>query len=663
MAGHKSPLRDRLLSNSPDPIKSSILRESGMGWNSPPSIQGSISSGSSGSITSPLRIAKRDSPARALPQRRSSSSYKHVRNNNLVSKSPFKSQIPTPLSTPSRHTPITFPSPRNVSGEKRPRPSSMHEQAENENERPFSLKRERRQSKGFQGLIQKEPVTKSPFKQRTPSAEEQPPLPPLPVPRVSIPSFVSTPKPSSLNSTVPSPAPATASPARSSLVSRRMHGPRISGSGRRERRKTVTFDERCDVVEFDKDEETDEDMYSAEEGEELHEPHSEYESHQDDDPFYQGQSLEQEDMPVHESSYEREEDSSYESIQLSDVGADSQSGPSLLSMALDPDASISGLVDEMFFSGTNNAASPTPPLQCPDETTAHTLPGTSLSNDIPTDMEATDGVAFERPALAERFLYHQHRQSQSPHSPHLSPEQRPIHASNPQSPPHPMSHQSVISDGYPLTFNLPTHASPQGPPATPPRRLPVPSPAETNARQLATISENSGRSPEAVNTPPYSQQSIPPVAFNAGHRVTPPLGRSTHIERVLRARSEENSINVDMLPGTPSPNKGARRSGTGVGPSESEGWIPRFGLDTGAGRLPLSCILYKYLIFLPADVAPHQPDTTPTDDPFAIHKASPSTLYEGDSNDSLDPANLSIGGSEVGVNSLVIEVCLSCIFF
>jgi hypothetical protein len=45
------------------------------------------------------------------------------------------------------------------------------------------------------------------------------------------------------------------SPGRSSLVSKRLHGPRPSGGGRRERRKTVGFDERCDVVEFDCEEE------------------------------------------------------------------------------------------------------------------------------------------------------------------------------------------------------------------------------------------------------------------------------------------------------------------------------------------------------------------------------------------------------------------------
>ena len=293
------PLRDRLLSNTSDPIKSSILRESGHGWNPSPTPSPPAS-------TSPLRIAKRDTPS-ALA-RRSSSSYKHVRNNHLVSNSPFKSLIPTSSAAP-------FPSvTRRVSGEKRPRPSSMSEQAENE--RPFASKRERRQSKTFQNLMEKEPVTKSPFKVASSNDEqESPQLPPRQIPggplaRGPIPTFpvlaVEEPNPGdsflsggrlspSSDSSHPAPVsaesntsdtqtqetPAQPTPTRSSLVSRRMHGPRSSGSvrdsfgRRRSRRKTVTFDERCDVVEFEP--EDDEESGLEEDDEELgffEDPHS-----------------------------------------------------------------------------------------------------------------------------------------------------------------------------------------------------------------------------------------------------------------------------------------------------------------------------------------------------------------------------------------------------
>ena len=239
-----------------------------MGWNSQSSR--SLSSSSSGSITSPLRISTRDSPG--CPRgpaiaRHSSSSYKHVHNNNLVSKSPFESQIPTPSTSSNRLIPISItfptlsPTPR-VSGEKRPRPSSLYEQTEDENERPFALKRERRQSKGFRGLNEEEPVTKSPseLRQRT-STDTRPSSSPIPVPLTRTPLAFFTPSTTSIQSPASHPPPAISpgpSPGRSSLVSKRVHGPHPSGGGNRERRKAVGFDERCDVVEFDPEEETDE---------------------------------------------------------------------------------------------------------------------------------------------------------------------------------------------------------------------------------------------------------------------------------------------------------------------------------------------------------------------------------------------------------------------
>ncbi|KAJ3836793.1 hypothetical protein EV361DRAFT_783772, partial [Lentinula raphanica] len=227
---------------APDLIKFSFLRDSNMGWNSPPTSSDNTAS----STTSPLRRSKRESsptlrPTQADLARRSSSSYKHMRNNNLVSKSPFKSQIPTP-STPCRQPALPVSSPTcRVSGEKRPRLPSMHDEAETENDRLFALKRERKQSKTFQGLIEKEPVTKSPFRQTRAFANSenlsQRKLYPPPVP----------PPPSRI------PTHSGASPVRPSLVTKQMHGPRLSGT-KRERRKTVTFHENCEVVEFSRDE-------------------------------------------------------------------------------------------------------------------------------------------------------------------------------------------------------------------------------------------------------------------------------------------------------------------------------------------------------------------------------------------------------------------------
>ncbi|KAK0195629.1 hypothetical protein F5146DRAFT_1133089 [Armillaria mellea] len=367
MNGHKaSPLRDKLLSNSPDPVKSSILRESGMGWSPSDATNGN------GTKTSPLRFSKRENPVRPpMPDlaRRSSSSYRHLRNNNLVSKSPFKSQIPTP-STPSRSAPEASSSPRRVSGEKRPRPTSMHDQSETENERPFALKRERRQSKTFQGLINKEPVKKSPFLHT--SSPEEPATSEYqsePVVLQPPPTYPASP------SRIPVPLPSGASPARSSLVSRRLHGPRLSG--RRERRKTVTFDERCDVVEFDCEEEDISDDalgsdYSDHEGFE-----GDYDGAGDVDPFFQGMN--------NTGEADEQPDDSYESIEICDSGQ---------KLELDPDTSITGLVDAMFGSRQTS----TPPRH---------------GADIPTDLDTEDGVPLGRSHHVERAIHH-HQEATPP---------------------------------------------------------------------------------------------------------------------------------------------------------------------------------------------------------------------------------------------------------
>ena len=154
-----------------------------------------------------------------------------MRENKLVSKSPFRLMRPQTHMVPASPT-------RRVSGEKRPRPDSMHAQAENEKRLGFK----RRQSRAFQVLSQKEPVTKSPFRRPVEPSDDEA-LPPPPPPKMR-------PKSSLPPSNIPVP-----SPVRGVLSNpRRMHGPRIAGERQHHRRKTVTFDERCDVVEFERDE-------------------------------------------------------------------------------------------------------------------------------------------------------------------------------------------------------------------------------------------------------------------------------------------------------------------------------------------------------------------------------------------------------------------------
>ena len=208
----------------------------------------------------PLRIAKRDTPQRqhhvSQLSRRSSNTFAKLTRSNLVSQSPFRSQpsapSPTPSPVPSRPSSVLHaPSPRRVSGEKRPRPDSM--QSHVENERPLGFKR--RQSKGFQGLIEKEPVTKSPFLHPT-TPEEDPFPPPPPPPKVLLTSHLPTPT-------------SSASPGRPSLVSKRLHGPRLIGHDvpKRHRRKTVTFDETCDVVTFERDDSLEEEELFSDDNE------------------------------------------------------------------------------------------------------------------------------------------------------------------------------------------------------------------------------------------------------------------------------------------------------------------------------------------------------------------------------------------------------------
>ncbi|KAJ7729509.1 hypothetical protein DFH07DRAFT_781904 [Mycena maculata] len=435
-----SPLRDRLLSNSPDPMKK-------QGWSDQP-VPGSPN-------VSPLRISKRDSPVRqpdAQVARRTSSSFKHVRNNNLVSKSPFKSQIPT-AATPVPAVPRPFPSPaRRVSGEKRQRPQSIHDQAEAENDRPFAYKRERRQSKTFQGLIQKEPVTKSPFRQH------QDPVPPTPS-RI--------------------PVPAIPSPARSSLVSKRMHGPRLSG--RRERRKTVTFDERCDVVEFDRDEE---------DGSLSSDPEDEDGS----DPFFAPQPPPQAD------------DSSYESIELSDNDANTSHLPDTpmpLGLDLDPDVSITGLVDAMFAPA---AGTSTPP-PIPGLGSVHTRNFTP-ELDRMTDLDTEDGVPFGRSHHATRTAA--------------------FHAQAQRHPPPVPAPQLCGGGGRPL-----------------PR--------------------------------PDNSDMTPPRAGTLGMH-SPPLGRTTHLERWRATVDEVEEEDVARLPGSPSPAPALHNH------VHAEMGLPRFSLPSVGGN-------------------------------------------------------------------------------
>ncbi|KAL5504663.1 BUD4 [Sanghuangporus vaninii] len=419
-ASPSTPLRPRA-----DRMKDSILKESSAGW---------------ASAITPLRIAKRDQlspssssspnpgaqdPSRVVA-RRSSNSYKHVFTSNLVSRSPFKTQLGPRQqpSAPSSYTRPIVPVTRKVSGEKRPRPESLIQQAESENaKRVTELGYRRRQSRGFQGLVEKNPVSRSPFRQllspgreakeskglneeRNPEeytemnapiaiefptkgddttspettetdsslnsrgSEQRPRTPPMhPTP----PQIASSP---GFERRSPVPSALQGSPARSSLAQKsRLLGPRsrslsagASGTSiadlppRRERRKTVTFDERCDVVEFDRDscedavfDTDDEDVYGAPEL----------------------QQTSSQEVSLETSEY-------FDASELND--------------------SINGLVETMLKEA-NNLAEPSTPEQ-------HTASLSSIVSDV--DMMpggAEDGVPLGRLHRAERVRAHRHDES------------------------------------------------------------------------------------------------------------------------------------------------------------------------------------------------------------------------------------------------------------
>ncbi|KAH7867659.1 uncharacterized protein C8R40DRAFT_1178864 [Lentinula edodes] len=135
----------------------------------------------------------------------------------------------------------------------------MHDEAKNENNRSFVLKRERKQLRRFQGLIHKEPLTKSTFCQAVSSSsdvdlkQKKASPPAVPPPPSRIPSLCSV------------------SPVRPSLATKKMHGPRLS-STKWEWHKT---EESGKVFESDRDDnygntaEDDVDFFGVEEQLEL----------------------------------------------------------------------------------------------------------------------------------------------------------------------------------------------------------------------------------------------------------------------------------------------------------------------------------------------------------------------------------------------------------
>jgi hypothetical protein len=197
------------------------------------------------------------------------------------------------------------------------------------------------------------------------------------------------------------------SPSRSSLVSKRLHGPRATDQpaldGRRQRRKTVPFDERCDILEFDPDEEEEEHLFFSSDEDDYGEPeqHDDFETHhsQGRDDTVDGDAAEQRCL---------------ESAQL-----------------VDADQSITGIVDSMMQSTSlQGLGLPSTPCRLPS---------------LPADMETEDGIPYRRSHHAERA-----RRRVSVSSPALS---APIHdpeyvvQNSPSTPPRTAESSMDISFG------------------------------------------------------------------------------------------------------------------------------------------------------------------------------------------------------------------------
>ena len=337
-------------------------------------------------------------------------------NNNLVSRSPFKSQLAPRQPLSSANTPRTVVVPRKTSGEKRPRPDSLIKQAEQENaRRVHELGYKRRQSRGYQGLSELEHVSKSPFKKVFSSEKRENYNPEEPI-AIAFPTKgddETTETESSLNSKErsltppnihierhhsntptfverrsPGPSALQGSPARSSLVQKpRLQGPRSRslsigapkspvGTGTppvRERRKTVTFDERCDVVEFDR---------------ESHED-AVFETDDDDDGFYGG------------SKGNRNKDDSldsYDSNADETVHVAKRSGVSDIFDAQTLNDSINGLVDSMLQEASSMGGPSTPQGN-------HSFESIADDEDMVTG-GAEDGIPLGRTHHAERSREH-----------------------------------------------------------------------------------------------------------------------------------------------------------------------------------------------------------------------------------------------------------------
>ncbi|KAG6877829.1 hypothetical protein C0993_003491 [Termitomyces sp. T159_Od127] len=291
-----------------------------------------------------------------------------------------------------------------------------------------------------------------------------------------------------------------------------MHGPRLSSGSqsRRRRRKTVTWDENCDVVEISADEHESDSDEKEEQG--INDDHEE---EHENDSFFRGDCFQNEERITDEHSYENSDSHN----------ASSDDDPSL---GLDPDASISGLVEKMFASSSGKTinASLQNIVDTPssDGTTSTPSPQ-AIGSQFPIDLNTDDRIPPGRSHCATQFLRNQGECSRSPKP----------------SPPHFSDHFSLQQVGDGQVLNLPAQAS-HGPPVTPPRQSSlVPSPGAQTSRPFDAAGEVAASSSSySVGSPAASENVY------SSHVVTPTLSRSTYAERHQLAQKDCEDIH--MLP-------------------------------------------------------------------------------------------------------------------
>lgn len=492
--------------------------------------------------------------------RRTSSSFSHVRNNNLVSNSPFKLSSPQPsVSALAPKLPSRIPTPtqRRISQERRR--ISLERKAKfaesGENARPIeaspSTQFRRRQSKGLNVFENAGYVSKSPFRASVSepilsSSSEQSLDPPdssetdsqqeledvYSTPRSSAAHAIEERRSPRVSSTPPLPQLAPSTPPRipelptprSNLVSRRLHGPRSTSgtSTRRARSKTVTWDERCDVVEFDVE-------------------------------SFEGSLYDDEGDESFQSDYEVEYDPNRRVSDVDEIFEDSNVSDRDESYMSDPEGErgyvSSLLAREEIDTLDNHPSSPSPRSPRPSRSPRPTTPPSQVAVPPPAE-ETEDGVPYGRSHHIER-LRAARQGSPLPSTPARNPlGDRPTSPSPARALPRPPLRE-MIEDEDSQGEGSPTRGSPLAPLALSPSRSFPHSSTQTFSDPFAPANE----SPRPLQPRERSLSPVrPSSSLGSLEREGSLTGRSS--PRIDREEVRKRLLRSKASPASPANNDG-----------------------------------------------------------------------------------------------------------